>query len=82
MLKPNLAKVNSYDFLKDLENSFLLKQSKDVLMILTDQSSGNPLELVINLVMIDKNNQIYKLSENIFPELPLLMIPKMEKITS
>ena len=51
-------------------------------MILMDQSSGNPLDLVINLVMVDKNNQIYELSEMIFPELPLLMIPKMEKITS
>ena len=47
-------------------------------MILTDQASGNPLELVINLVMVDKNNQIYILSEDIFRELPLLMIPKME----
>ena len=54
-----------------------------MLMILTDQSSGNPLELVINLVMVDKNNQIYELSDKIFPKgLPLLMIPKMEKITS
>ena len=51
-------------------------------MILTDQSSGNPLELIINLVMADKNNQIYELTDKVFPELPLLMIPKMEKITS
>ena len=32
--------------------------------------------------MVDKNNQIYELKEITFPELPLLMIPKMEKITS
>jgi len=70
---------NSFVFLQEY---FLLKQSKDVLMILTDQSSGNPLDLTISLVMVDKNNQIYELSNEIFSELPLIMIPKMDKITS
>ena len=42
------------------------------------------MELVINLVMVDKNNQIYELSEKILSteSLPLLQIPKMDKITS
>ena len=66
-----------------MQGGFLLRQSKDVLMILMDQSSGNPLDLEINMVMVDKNNQVYLLSDGLFPAgLPLLEIPKMDGITS